>query len=339
LAEELREVMAQLGFKTINEMVGQTQLLKSRDNINHWKYKNLNLSSILYKEIANDDIGLYKQDGTSSSKKRPHLDHKLIQAAKDALESKKSTFAEFPIINTDRTVGAMLSYHISKIYEGDGLPNNTIHNKFIGSAGQSFGAFLAPGVYFELEGEANDYFGKGLSGGKLVVYPSSKASFKASENIIIGNVAFYGATNGEAYINGMAGERFCVRNSGAKTVVEGVGDHGCEYMTGGIAVILGETGRNFAAGMSGGIAYIFDVNHTFEKNLNKEMVELENLDTEDLLTLKILIQNHQKYCNSSLAKNIIDNWELTQKQFLKVMPTDYKRVLAERKSKAESIKA
>jgi glutamate synthase (NADPH/NADH) large chain len=339
LAQELREVMAALGFKTINEMVGQAQLLKRRDNINHWKYKNLNLSSILYKEIASDDVGLYKQMEQAHPKNDPILDHKLIQAAKDALESKKTTFAEFPIINTDRTVGAMLSYYISKKYKGDGLPSNTIHNKFVGSAGQSFGAFLAPGVYFELEGEANDYFGKGLSGGKLVVYPSSKAQFKASENIIIGNVAFYGATNGEAYINGMAGERFCVRNSGAKTVVEGIGDHGCEYMTGGIAVILGETGRNFAAGMSGGIAYIFDVNHTFEKNLNKEMVELENLDTEDLLTLKTLIQNHQKYCNSSLAKNIIDNWELTQKQFLKVMPTDYKRVLAERKAKIESIKA
>lgn len=339
LAQELREIMAELGFRTVNEMVGQAQLLKRRDGIEHWKYKNLDLTPILYKQEADDTIGLYKQTEQSHPKDDKILDHQLIATAKPALENKKQVFADFPIINTDRTVGAMLSYEISKKYKGEGLPSQTIHYKFTGSAGQSFGAFLAPGAFFELEGEANDYFGKGLSGGKLVVYPSSKSNFKASENIIIGNVAFYGATNGEAYINGMAGERFCVRNSGVTAVVEGVGDHGCEYMTGGVAVILGETGRNFAAGMSGGIAYVFDVKHTFEKNVNKEMIELEKLDNDDINTLKSLITNHQQYCNSSLAKNILDNWDITQKQFIKVMPIDYKRVLLERKSKSNKITA
>jgi glutamate synthase (NADPH/NADH) large chain len=280
IANDLREWMAKLGFRTINEMVGQTQLLKRRDGIDHWKYKHLDLSPIIYKEEAGPEVGLYKQMRQAHPTDDAILDKQLVASAKESLDNQIPSTGQFNIINTDRTVGALLSYEISGKYKGAGLPEDTIQYKFVGSAGQSFGAFGAPGIKFELEGEANDYFGKGLSGGKLIVYPSAKGTFKPSENIIIGNVAFYGATNGEAYIRGMAGERFCVRNSGAKAVVEGVGDHGCEYMTGGLAIILGKTGRNFAAGMSGGVAYVYDTENTFPKNVNKEMVELEDVDTK-----------------------------------------------------------
>jgi glutamate synthase (NADPH) large chain len=337
IAQDLRELMAKLGFRTINEMVGQTQYLKRRDNITHWKYKDLNLSPILYKEQAGEDVGLCKQIRQAHPTDDAILDKQLIEAARASLDNKSATAASFKIINTDRTVGAMLSYQISCKYKGTGLPEDTIHFKFTGSAGQSFGAFTAPGIKFELEGEANDYFGKGLSGAKLIVYPSSKATYKPSDNIIIGNVAFYGATSGEAYIRGMAGERFCVRNSGAKAVVEGVGDHGCEYMTGGLAIILGKTGRNFAAGMSGGVAYVYDMENTFPQHVNKEMVELEDLDAEDLDTLRFYIERHFSYTQSDIAKNILDNWEVTSKFFVKVMPTDYKKVLQERKNKAGKV--
>ena len=337
IANDLREWMAKLGFRTINEMVGQTQLLKRRDGIDHWKYKHLDLSPIIYKEEAGPEVGLYKQMRQAHPTDDAILDKQLVASAKESLDNQIPSTGQFNIINTDRTVGALLSYEISGKYKGAGLPEDTIQYKFVGSAGQSFGAFGAPGIKFELEGEANDYFGKGLSGGKLIVYPSAKGTFKPSENIIIGNVAFYGATNGEAYIRGMAGERFCVRNSGAKAVVEGVGDHGCEYMTGGLAIILGKTGRNFAAGMSGGVAYVYDTENTFPKNVNKEMVELEDVDTEDVVILKHHIERHLKYTNSDVAKNILDNWEVTSKFFVKVMPTDYKKVLQERKNKAEKV--
>ncbi|MEZ5023913.1 MAG: hypothetical protein R2728_11770 [Chitinophagales bacterium] len=215
------------------------------------------------------------------------------------------------------------------------MPVDTIQFKFKGSAGQSFGAFAAKGLKLELEGEANDYFGKGLSGGKLIVYPDSKAQFEASENIIIGNVAFYGATSGEAYINGLAGERFCVRNSGVNAVVEGIGDHGCEYMTGGRAIILGSTGRNFAAGMSGGIAYIYDQRKSFMKNLNLEMVDVDPMEQEDIDFLHKMINNHSNYTNSKLANQILENWQQAVYQFVKVMPKDYKRVLAQKAEEAE----
>ena len=337
IVQDLREIMAQLGFRTINEMVGQTQLLKRRENITHWKYKHLDLSPIIYKENAGKDIGLYKQMRQAHPTDDNILDKQLIETAKASLENKIPTTGQFSIINTDRTVGAMLSYEISSKYKKAGLPEDTIQFKFNGSAGQSFGAFTANGIKFELGGEANDYFGKGLSGGKLIVYPSAKATFKPSENIIIGNVAFYGATSGEAYIRGMAGERFCVRNSGAVAVVQGVGDHGCEYMTGGLAIILGKTGRNFAAGMSGGVAYVYDMENAFPKNVNKEMVELEDLDAEDLIILKHFIDRHIKYTGSNIAKNIIENWEVTSKFFVKVMPTDYKKVLLERKNKTGKV--
>jgi glutamate synthase (NADPH) large chain len=333
VAEELREIMADLGFRTVNEMVGQTALLKARTDVQHWKSSKVNLENILYQVPADDTVGLYKQMEQDHGLSLV-LDNQLIAAAAPALEHGSKVSASFNIINTDRACGTTLSYEISSKYKGVGLPEDTIHLKFKGSAGQSFGAFAAPGLTMELEGEANDYFGKGLSGAKLIVYPDSASTFKADENIIIGNVAFYGATSGEAYINGMAGERFCVRNSGGKAVVEGVGDHGCEYMTGGLAVILGSTGRNFAAGMSGGIAYVYDPNAQFPENVNKEMVDLENCTEEDVASLHSLITKHFNYTRSEKAMNILQNWEEAIKSFVKVMPRDYKRVLEERKAKS-----
>ena len=331
IVQELREIMAQLGFRTVSEMVGQSNHLRVRDNIHHWKFKHLNLNPIIYQE---------KSEGTATFNctKQAHnleevLDTKMIDLAQSAILHKNKVFGEFSIINTDRAVGAMLSNEVSKVHKGTGLPEDTIHMKFKGSAGQSFGAFLAPGIKLELEGEANDYFGKGLSGGKLAVYPHKEAKFKAEENIIIGNVALYGATSGEAYIRGVAGERFCVRNSGATAVVEGVGDHGCEYMTGGLAIILGETGRNFAAGMSGGVAYVFDPENSFAINCNMEMVELESITDEDEATVHQLIKNHLENTGSQRAKDILNNWENLVSTFVKVMPSDYKKVLEERKIK------
>jgi glutamate synthase (NADPH/NADH) large chain len=261
------------------------------------------------------------------------LDKQLIKAAKPALESGEKVNKKFLIKNIDRTTGAMLSNEISKKYKGKGLPEDTIQFEFKGSAGQSFGAFVAPGVTFNLEGEANDYFGKGLSGGKLIIHPDREATFKPEENIIIGNVAFYGATAGEAYIRGQAGERFCVRNSGVKTVVEGVGDHACEYMTGGRVVVLGKTGKNFAAGMSGGIAYVYDDDNGFEKLCNKEMVDLDPLSEEDFDELKGMIEKHLELTGSEPAKNILEEWATASPHFVKVMPRDFKSVLIKLEAK------
>jgi glutamate synthase (NADPH/NADH) large chain len=336
MATELREVMAELGYRTINEMIGQVDRLKVRDNLTHWKYKNLDLSALLYREPADETVGLYKTEEQDHAMELI-LDHALIKDAQPALQNKQKVTAEYNITNIDRTCGTMLSYEVSSKYKKDGLPEDTINYKFKGSAGQSFGAFGANGLRFELEGEANDYFGKGLSGAKLILYPSKQAKFNPSENIIVGNVCFYGATSGEAYIRGQAGERFCVRNSGASAVVEGVGDHGCEYMTGGIAVILGETGRNFAAGMSGGVAYIYDKSKKFPARCNMEMVELETLETEDLAILKALIEKQYKNTNSDVAKFILDNWAKESQEFVKVMPTDYKAVLLSRKQNNKEV--
>tara|TARA_Y100000022_G_C13243229_1_gene373481 strand:- start:1127 stop:1825 length:699 start_codon:yes stop_codon:yes gene_type:complete len=230
----------------------------------------------------------------------------------------------------------MLSNEVAKVWEENNLPEDTININFTGSAGQSFAAWLVKGITFKLEGDANDYVGKGLSGGKLIIYPPKESKFTAEENILLGNVALYGATGGEAYFRGIAAERFCVRNSGASVVVEGIGDHGCEYMTGGKAVILGETGRNFGAGMSGGIAYIYNQNKDFDKKCNKETFEIESLMDEDLEDLKKLITNHFNYTESTVAKNILENWSDESKKFLKIMPTDYKRVLNEMKTKLQS---
>ena len=254
ITQELREIMAELGYRTVDEMIGQVDALTIRKNINHWKFKNLDLSGVLYKEPAEDGVGLYQTE-TQDHGLSNVLDWKLLEAAQPAIQQQEKVKASFDIKNTDRTVGTIVSNEITKVHKGNGLPDGTIHFKFNGTAGQSFGAFNTKGLTLELEGDANDYFGKGLSGAQLIVYPDKKAGFVAEENIIIGNTAFYGATSGHAYIRGKAGERFAVRNSGATVVTEGVGDHGCEYMTGGTAVILGPTGRNFAAGMSGGIAY------------------------------------------------------------------------------------
>jgi glutamate synthase (NADPH/NADH) large chain len=333
ITEELREIMAELGYRTINEMVGQVDALTMRENINHWKYKNLDLSDVLYKEPAEDGVSLYQtevQDHLMSDV----LDWKLLAAAQTAIDNQTKVTASFPIKNTDRTTGTIVSNEITKVYKGNGLPEDTIHFKFQGTAGQSFGAFNTKGVTLELEGDANDYFGKGLSGAQLIVYPDKKATFVPEENIIIGNVALYGATSGIAFIRGKAGERFAVRNSGAQVVVEGVGDHGCEYMTGGTAVILGPTGRNFAAGMSGGIAYIYNVQNNFEAMCNMEMVDLDPVTGDDIPVLQNLLQQHFDKTGSSVAKFILADFENQLKQFIKVFPRDYKKVLQLQKQKA-----
>jgi glutamate synthase (NADPH/NADH) large chain len=334
MVQELREIMAELGFKTVNEMIGQVDYLEVRDNIKHWKYNNLDLSPILYKEPASEYTGLYcmeKQDHGMEN----ILDWKLLEAAKPALESKEKVTGSFNIINTDRTAGTVLSNEITKLYKAAGLPDDTIHFKFTGTAGQSFGAFNTKGVTLELEGDANDYFGKGLSGARLIIYPAKNASFVPEENSIIGNVAFYGATNGEAFIRGQAGERFGVRNSGARVVVEGVGDHGCEYMTGGLVVILGDAGRNFAAGMSGGIAYVYDVKGKFSQNCNLEMIDLDTCGLEDKNELFTMIQRHYEYTGSTVAKFVLDDLDNQLRHFIKVFPKDYKKALLEKKLSIE----
>jgi len=330
LAEELREIMAELGFRTVNEMVGQADFLELKEVEDHWKYKSLDLSPILYKERMSLDTALFKQEEQDHGIENV-LDRKLIEHAAPALKNSTPVKSSFKIANQDRGVGAMLSNEVSKIYKGDGLPADTIHFKFDGTAGQSFGAFATKGLTFELEGDANDYFGKGLSGGRLILYPDKSITYNPSKNIIVGNVAFFGGTSGEAYIRGMAGERFAVRNSGVTVVVEGVGDHGCEYMTGGKVIILGDTGRNFAAGMSGGVAYVWDVNKTFVRNCNMEMVLLDTIDEEEQRMLKQMIKNHKELTNSDVAAHILSYWPTAFKQFIKVMPVDYKAVLDKKK--------
>lgn len=334
LAREMREIMAELGFRTVNEMIGQVQFLEKRDDLSHWKYRKIDLSGILYKEPTTLDVAQYKQEEQDHGIDNV-LDWQMIKDAQPAINDKQPVTAEYVVNNLNRSIGTMTSNEISKIHKGEGLPYGTIHFKYRGTSGQSFGAFSTKGLKLELEGDSNDYFGKGLCGAELIVYPDRKAKFKAEENMVIGNVAFYGATSGEAYIRGMAGERFCVRNSGAKVVVEGVGDHGCEYMTGGLAIILGKTGRNFAAGMSGGMAFIYDTEGDFESKCNKEMVGLEKADQEDAEMLKAFIEKHQAVTNSTVAQAILANFETEVAKFVKVMPTDYKRVLLERKKKAE----
>ncbi|MBI3794708.1 MAG: glutamate synthase large subunit [Nitrospinae bacterium] len=328
LATELREHMAKLGFKTVNEMVGRTDKLKVKDNITHYKARHVEAGKLLTQAKSSvcapyccerQDFGL---DGV--------LDHQLIALAKPALESGKKVAGEFKIRNVNRAVGSMLSAEISRKYGENGLPDDTIKIKLTGTAGQSFMAFGAKGMTFELEGEANDYFCKGLSGAKAVLYPDKRSKYKANENVILGNVAFYGATSGVAFIQGMGGERFCVRNSGANVVVEAVGDHGCEYMTGGRVVILGPVGKNFAAGMSGGIAYILDLDGASRPRVNKGLVGLEGLvDAEEVDFVKGFIEQHFNHTNSTHAKWVLDNWRDVLPKFIKVMPEDYKKVLEE----------
>ena len=327
VAEELREIMATLGFRTINEMVGQSQKLHANEAIKHYKAEGIDLSPILFKPLNS------VHNSVSNTEKQIHhledaLDFDIIQDAHPAIYRKEKMQLSYPIANTDRSVGAIISNEISKIYGSFGLPQDTLQVSFTGSAGQSFGAFATKGLTFILDGNSNDYLGKGLSGAKIIVKKPAKADFKSDENIIIGNVCFYGAVSGEAYINGVAGERFCVRNSGITAVVEGVGDHGCEYMTGGRVVVLGKTGRNFAAGMSGGIAYVFDPTKKFRNGLcNMEMVELEAMDEVDRTEVHALIKNHADFTGSEKAGYILENWTENLTNFIKVIPTDYKKAL------------
>ena len=345
VAEEMRQLMAKLGFKTVSEMVGQSNKILMKEAINHWKAKGLDYSRLLAKPRAdshNDVHHTMEQDhGIEHA-----LDNELIALADDALNNGEKVNINIDIHNHNRTFGTMLSGRVAKNYGHEGLPHDTININVSGSAGQSFGAWLTKGVTMKLSGEGNDYVGKGLSGGKIIIHPPKNCKIdKAEENIIVGNTVLYGAIAGEAYFNGVGGERFCVRNSGATAIVEGLGDHGCEYMTGGIVVCIGETGRNFAAGMSGGIAYVFDANKKFTKRCNTEMVELLNLqadtgnvDVSDLLQadetrLKQLIQNHYDYTGSKRAKMLLDDWSTYLPQFIKVMPTDYRKALETRISK------
>ena len=327
VAEELRQIMSQLGFRTVNEMVGQSQKINMSEAIKHFKAKGIDLSKILYKPKVSKKTKLFNTEKQDHGLKKS-LDFKILKSAKLAINGKIKQVLNFPIKSTNRTVGAIISNEISKIHGSKGLPKDTLSLNFSGTAGQSFGAFTTKGVSMVVSGTCNDYFGKGLSGGRLVVKVPKKTSIKAEKNIIIGNVALYGAIGGEVYINGIAGERFCVRNSGANAVVEGIGDHGCEYMTGGIAVILGKHGRNFAAGMSGGIAYIYnEEKHLNKEKFNLEMVELESLLQKDFETLKKLLKNHVKYTASKKGAFLLKDFSNQKHKFVKVMPTDYKKAL------------
>jgi glutamate synthase (NADPH/NADH) large chain len=327
IAEELREIMADLGFRRVEEMIGRPSVLAQRET-DHEKARHLDLSTV----IAEPKRGArHKEREQRHADLETQLDRDLIEAAEPALERGEPVVIEEEISNRDRAVGAMLSNRISTEHGGEGLPEDTITCSFHGIAGQSFGAFLQDGVTMDLTGASNDYFGKGLSGGKLVVRTPADAAYEADENVLIGNVALYGATQGQAYVNGVAGERFGVRNSGVKAVVEGVGDHGCEYMTGGVVAVLGDTGRNFAAGMSGGVAYVYDADGTFERRVNKGMVSLEDtLDEKDRAMLRRLVENHAEYTDSDRAKELLDDWTAEVENFTKVMPDAYAEVIAER---------
>ncbi|MGE3248044.1 MAG: glutamate synthase-related protein, partial [Beijerinckiaceae bacterium] len=365
VAEEVREIMASLGYRTFNEMIGQTQMLDKSKLVEHWKAKGLDFSRLFEKPAVADNVGTHKSM-VQDHKLQNVLDRRLIAEAGPALESGKPVQIEGTIRNVDRTTGAMLSGEVAKRYGHAGLPDDTIHIKLTGTAGQSFGAWLARGVTLELAGECNDYVGKGLSGGRVIVYPQAKADkIVARESIIVGNTVLYGAINGECYFRGVAGERFAVRNSGAIAVVEGTGDHGCEYMTGGVVVVIGPTGRNFAAGMSGGIAYVLDEDGTFESRCNLAMVDLEPVAEEEMLNERIhhaggdlashgrvdvmadmtrfdaerlhqLISNHMRYTNSDRARAILDDWENYKGKFRKVMPVEYRRALHEMMAQEEA---
>jgi glutamate synthase domain-containing protein 3 len=322
--------MASLGFRSIDEMVGRVDTLEVDAAIKHWKTDGLDLTAVLTPAVRP-----YPEAGVRHTKNQDHglewaLDQKLIELARPALAKGRRVSIELPVVNTNRTIGTLLSHELMKARGEHGLPDDTIHVKLEGSAGQSFGAFLARGITLELEGDANDYVGKGLSGGRLVAYPPKRSLFLPEENILIGNVALYGATSGEAFFRGRAAERFCVRNSGARTVIEGVGDHGCEYMTGGRAVILGRTGRNFAAGMSGGIAWVWDPRGVLRTNVNGDMVALEPIENESYVEeLRDLIDRHHRLSGSAVAARVLERWPEVLDEFVQVMPIDYKRVLAE----------
>jgi len=345
VAEEVRELMAKLGIRRFDDLIGRADLLDTRKGIEHWKARGLDFSRVFHVPVVGDDAPR-RCVGTQDHGLSQALDNKLIELARPALERKEKVSFILPINNVNRTVGTMLSGEVARRFGHDGLPDDTIHVQFNGSSGQSFGAFLARGITLDLVGEANDYVGKGLSGGRIVVRPTNDFRGRSDENIIVGNTVMYGAIEGEAYFSGVAGERFCVRNSGGTAVVEGTGDHGCEYMTGGTVVVLGQTGRNFAAGMSGGIAYVFDPEGEFEGRCNLAMVGLEKvLSTSEQLVqtdpstwhrgecdeiiLKGLIEKHFKYTGSEKARAILDDWDTARTRFVKVFPSEYRRALGE----------
>ncbi|MEZ5228953.1 MAG: hypothetical protein R2710_20505 [Acidimicrobiales bacterium] len=329
IAEEC-EYLAELGFRSLDEAIGRADHLDVSAAVDHWKASGLDLSPILYvPEI--DENASRRCITTQDHGLDVALDNTLIEQCAPALSDRTPVRLSFPIRNVNRTVGTMLGHELTKRHGGAGLPDDTIQLDFAGSAGNSFGAFVPKGITLRLEGDANDYVGKGLSGGRIAIFPPRVSALVPEENIIAGNVILYGATSGETYIRGRVGERFCVRNSGATAVVEGVGDHGCEYMTGGRAVILGSTGRNFGAGMSGGIAYVYDGDGTFESRVNLEMVELDPLDDDDRAELQSLVRAHFVETGSGVADRLLANWSTEVERFVKVMPSDFKRVLMARR--------
>jgi glutamate synthase (NADPH/NADH) large chain len=367
VAEEVRELMAAMGYRTFDEMIGQMQMLDQQRVIEHWKAKGLDFSKLFTKPIAPEGVAIYHCE-PQDHKIHDILDCALIAQAQAALDRGAPVRLSSAIRNIDRTAGAMLSGEVAKRYGHAGLPDNTIHVSLKGTAGQSFGAFLAKGVTFELEGDANDYVGKGLSGGRIVIRPPRDAGVVPEQSIIVGNTVLYGAIAGECYFRGVAGERFAVRNSGATAVIEGAGDHCCEYMTGGVVVVLGYTGRNFAAGMSGGIAYVLDEDGSFERRCNLAMVDLEPVPEEEEISatiyghahdletsgrvditgdmtgydaerLRILITRHARFTGSKRATEILTNWAKYLPMFRKVMPVEYRRALAEMKEQAAAMQA
>jgi glutamate synthase (ferredoxin) len=328
IAQEVRELMAQLGFRTLPEMIGRTDLLETRKAVDHFKAQGLDFSAIFYQPPVSAEVGRYCQKGQDHGIDQSLDMTLLLDLCKPALEDRQPVRATLPIRNVNRVVGTIVGSEVTRRHGAAGLPDDTITLHFKGSAGQSFGAFIPKGMTLILEGDANDYVGKGLSGGKIIVYPPAGSTFVPEDNVIVGNVALYGATAGEAYIRGMAGERFGVRNSGVNAVVESVGDHGCEYMTGGRVVVLGPTGRNFAAGMSGGIAYVLDEAGDFPRRCNMEMVKLHKLDdATEIEQLQAMIRRHAEYTQSERAWKVLALWDDLVPKFVKVFPNDYRRVI------------
>jgi glutamate synthase (NADPH/NADH) large chain len=330
----VRELLAQLGFRSIAEAVGRADLLDTSEAVQHWKASGLDLSPIFYVPPVDDGESRLCTISQDHGLQRA-LDQELIRLAAPALDRGEPVAIQLPIRNTNRTVGTMLGSELTRRHGAAGLPDDTISVHFTGSAGNSFGAFVPRGITLRVEGDANDYTGKGLSGGRIVIRPPRMSSFVAEENIIAGNVVLYGATSGELFLRGVVGERFCVRNSGAIAVVEGVGDHGCEYMTGGLVFVLGATGRNFAAGMSGGVAYVYDADGTFPARLNREMVDVEPLTDADVELIRTWVHRHQEETESSVAERILAAFDSEAWRFVKVMPVDYRRVLDAEKAALE----
>jgi glutamate synthase (ferredoxin) len=329
IAQDVREYMAQLGFRTVEEMIGRVDRLMPKKAIDHWKAKGFDFSNILYQPDVGPEVGRFCQIPQDHGLEKALDVTTLLELCKPALERGEPVRAELPIRNVNRVVGTITGSELTKRYGPNGLADDTIHIHFRGSAGQSFGAFIPRGMTFVLEGDANDHLGKGLSGGKLIVFPPAGSTFVPEKNIIIGNVGLYGATAGEVFIRGMAGERFAVRNSGVDAVVEAVGDHGCEYMTGGHVVVLGPAGRNFGAGMSGGTAYVLDELGDFPTRVNTQMVGIEALDdTAEIAQVRAMIERHLKFTGSARAKHVLDNWDDMVPKFVRIMPKDFKRAVA-----------